>query len=71
LLIVRSGAWESSTKFTYQWYRGTTKVGGATKAVYKLGAADVGQQISVWVTGSKTGLPKIVKKSLKTKKIAR
>ena len=71
LLIVRSGAWESSTKFTYQWYRGTTKVGGATKAVYKLGAADVGQQISVWVTGSKTGLPKVVKKSLKTKKIAR
>ena len=71
LLIARSGSWEAGTTLTYQWYRGTTKISGATKAVYKLGAADLGKQISLWVTGSKPGLPKVIKKSLKTKKIAR
>jgi hypothetical protein len=71
LLIARSGSWEAGTTLTYQWYRGTTKISGATKAVYKLSATDIGKQISLWVTGSKPGLPKVIKKSLKTKKIAR
>ena len=71
LLVARSGSWESGTTLTYQWYRGTTKVSGATKAVYKLSATDVGKQITLWVTGSKQGLPKVIKKSLKTKKVVR
>jgi hypothetical protein len=39
--------------------------------MYQLTKADVGKQISVSVTGFKIGLPKIVKKSLKTAKILR
>jgi len=70
-LVARSGSWESSTKLTYQWYRGTTKISGASKPGYKIATADFGKQLSVWVTGTKTGLPKVVTKSLKTKKVLR
>lgn len=71
LLFARSGAWESGVLFTYQWYRGTTKISGAKSAIYKLGAADVGKQIYVAVTGTKVGLPAVVQKSLKTSKVIR
>ena len=71
LLFARAGTWDSGVVFTYQWYRGTAKITGAKSAIYKLGAADVGKQISVWVTGSKPGLPKVVKKSVKSSKVTR
>ena len=70
LLLARTGAWETGTKLSYQWYRGTSKIAGAITATYKLSSSDVGKQISVWVTGSKTGLPKVVRKSAKTSKVS-
>ena len=41
------------TSYTYQWYRGTSAISGATSSTYTLVAADVGQTIKVRVTGVK------------------
>ncbi|WP_369297306.1 S-layer homology domain-containing protein [uncultured Neglectibacter sp.] len=40
----------NATSPKYQWYRGTTKITGATNATYKLTLADVDQTIKVEVT---------------------
>lgn len=68
-LRVSTGRWESGAKLTLQWYRGSAKIKGATSNSYKLTTLDVGKQISVWVTGTKGMLPKLVLKSVKTSKI--
>jgi hypothetical protein len=44
-----SSGWEADS-YSYQWYRGTTKIAGATKASYTLAAADISKRISVSVT---------------------
>ena len=69
--IANAGQWDSGTTLTFQWYRGSSVIKGANRSMYQLTKADVGKQISVSVTGFKIGLPKIVKKSLKTAKILR
>jgi hypothetical protein len=71
VLSAKPGTWDKGVIFSYQWYRGTTKIVGAKAVNYKLGAVDVGKQISVWVTGSSPGLPPLISKSLKTSKITR
>ena len=38
--------WEGDS-YTYQWYRGTKKITGATKVNYKLVTADIGKNISL------------------------
>ena len=70
-LRVSAGRWESGVKFSVQWYRGSVAIKGATNNTYKLTTLDVGKQISVWVTGTKGQLPKLVMKSAKTSKISR
>ena len=47
----------SNATFTYQWYRGTTKLSGATKVDYTPVGADAGKALSVRVTGVETGYP--------------
>ncbi len=49
------GTWTKGAKLTYQWQRGGQAIAGATKASYALVGADGGQQVSVTVTGSKSG----------------
>ncbi len=50
------GAWKPvAPKLTYQWLRNGTAIRGATGASYRLAAADAGTQISVRVTGTKSG----------------
>ena len=71
LLIARAGAWDSGAQLTYQWYRGGWVIKDATKPSYRLTAADVGKQISIAVTGFKSGYPKVTKKSVKTSKVTR
>ena len=39
----------------YKWYRGTTRIVGATASTYILKAADVGHTISVKVIGAESG----------------
>jgi len=70
-LIARPGRWDTGANLSYQWYRGSTAIKGATKANYQLGVKDVGKQIYVAVSGLKTGLPKVTMKSLKTAKVIR
>ena len=71
ILASRNGRWDTGVKWTYQWYRGSVPIKGETKSTYKLSALDVGKQISVAVTGTKTGLPKVTVRSAKTSKIIR
>ncbi len=52
---VKAGSWTSKTKLSYQWLRGGKAIKGATKSSYKIASADVGEQLTVTVTGKRTG----------------
>lgn len=54
-LTAKPGKWTPGTKLTYQWYRGSRAIKGATASTYKLKAKDRGKKIKVRVTGKKTG----------------
>lgn len=71
ILTARAGRWDTGSKLAYQWYRGKTAIKGAIKATFTLSSADVGKQLYVVVTGSKTGLTRVSTKSAKTLKIVR
>jgi len=71
IISAKAGRWDSGAKLSYQWYRGQAAVKGSTKATYSLTTADVGKQIYVSVTATKTGLPKVTMKSVKTAKVVR
>ncbi len=62
-LTANRGTWTSGTKFKYQWYRSGKAIKNATKATYKIQAADAGKTLKVKVTGSKTGYKTIAKTS--------
>jgi len=47
--------WASGTTFTYQWYRGTTAISGATASTYALTAADRANSLKVEITGTAPG----------------
>ncbi len=56
VLTATPGTWGPSTAtLSYQWYRGTTAIPGATKATYTVTAADGGAALKVIVTGSQLG----------------
>ena len=56
LSVVPRG-WYSSNgvSVSYQWKRGNTYIAGATGSSYRVTAADAGQQITVKITGTKSG----------------
>ncbi|MFJ4232821.1 hypothetical protein [Cellulosimicrobium cellulans] len=54
-LVASPGTWSPSATFSYQWRRGTTAIAGATGVSYVPSAADLGQQLSVVVTGTSPG----------------
>ena len=62
-LTAKAGNWDAGVALSYQWLRNGVAIKGATKASYKLTAADKGKKISVRVTGSKTGYVTVVKTS--------
>jgi hypothetical protein len=45
----------AQVSLSYRWYRGNTQISGATAATYELTTADVGQLVTVTVTGSEIG----------------
>lgn len=50
------GSWSpSATSYSYQWYRGATKIAGATKRTYRLTRADKWRTIKVVVTARRAG----------------
>lgn len=62
-LTAKAGTWDSGVKLAYQWLRNGVAIKRATKATYKLAAADKGKKISVKVTGTKPGYVTAVKTS--------
>ncbi|MDR1790845.1 MAG: leucine-rich repeat domain-containing protein [Propionibacteriaceae bacterium] len=69
-LSVKTGTWKPVTPtFNVQWKRNGKAIKGATKLTYTLKAADKGKKITVSVTTTSAGFPKVTKTS-KSKKIA-
>lgn len=65
------GIWTpTASRTSYQWYRGTSAIAGATSWTYKLTAADRGKTVKVKVTGAKAGYPTLSKVSAPTAVIA-
>ena len=55
-LSATTGSWNTKgLTFGYQWLRDGNPVAGAQAGTLKLGAADVGHQLSVRVTATKAG----------------
>ncbi|WDG18193.1 phosphatase PAP2 family protein [Microbacterium sp. Clip185] len=55
-LTVTPGDWAPApVALSYQWFRGSTPIAGATATAYTATFADVGQTLSVEVTGTKDG----------------
>ena len=71
ILMARSLGWSSGSKLTYQWLRNKSVVKGATKASYKLVAADANAKLSCKVTATKLGYKAATLTSAQTVKIAK
>ncbi|WEK12334.1 MAG: hypothetical protein P0Y48_07525 [Candidatus Microbacterium phytovorans] len=69
-VTAKTGSWTSGTTLTYQWLANGTKITGATKATLKLGSAQKGSQISVTVTGKRSGYATVTKTSARSAKVA-
>lgn len=71
-LRVRIGAWHPTPqRVTVRWYRSGKLIRGATKARYRLRAADRRARISVRVTVSSPSLQTVTRTSAKTRKVHR
>ena len=71
-LTARPGTWgPSPVTFTYQWYRGSTAITGATAVTYQAQAADVGQTLKVTVKGAKSGYASLSRTSAVTAAVVR
>ncbi|MCW5954009.1 MAG: hypothetical protein KIT69_17295, partial [Propionibacteriaceae bacterium] len=68
-LKAKAGSWTSRTKLSYQWLRDGGAIKGATKSSYKLTSADAGKQLSVKVTGKRSGYATVAKTSPATAKV--
>ena len=69
-LTAITGTWDSGVTLSYAWYRGTSLVSTATTSTYVLAAADVGQTITVKVTGTKPGFTSVTRPSVATTAVA-
>jgi hypothetical protein len=66
-LTATPGVWgPAPVTLTYQWFRGSTAITGATAQTYKLVAADKGSAIKVRVTGTKTAYTALARYSAAT-----
>lgn len=70
-LTASPGTWKpSGVVFSYQWFRGSVAIQGATARTYTLQGADKGKTVKVQVTGAKSGYVSVAKMSKATKKVA-
>jgi len=67
MLKVKPGKWTAGTKLVTQWLRGKTVV--ASGASYLVAPADLGQKLTVRVTGTKQGYKTVAKTSKATKRV--
>ena len=69
-LKATAGTWSpSGVTRTYQWYRDSAKIKGATRSTYKLTKASNAHRITVTVTGRKSGYTTLSKKSPVTRRV--
>ena len=68
-LKVTKGTWTGKPKLSYQWYRGSKKIKGATKTKYKITRADRGKKLRVKVTAKHTAAPKVSVWTARSKKV--
>ncbi|WP_169923872.1 nidogen-like domain-containing protein [Propionicimonas paludicola] len=68
-LTAKPGTWSPAATLSYQWFRGSSAISGATKSKYKVQLADVGQKLSARVTASKAGYLGVTKASAATKTV--
>jgi hypothetical protein len=67
-LTAEPGTWSpSGVSLSYQWYRGSSKINGATKSTYKLATVNKGKLVSVRVTATLDGYTTLGKQSAKVK----
>jgi hypothetical protein len=64
------GVWDSGVTFSYQWLRNVSIIPGVTGDSYRLTLSDVGQSISVQVTGSKAGFRAVTANSVSIPAVA-
>ncbi|OUE10201.1 hypothetical protein CMsap09_14735 [Clavibacter michiganensis] len=70
LLTVRTSTWEPKpVALSYQWNRNGNAIPGATDATYTVVPADAGTQITISVTGAKTGFTSVTKTSAATARV--
>lgn len=63
-LTASPGTWgPSPVTLSYQWLRDGTAISKATAKTYKVASADAGHELSVRITGSKTGYTKVSRTS--------
>lgn len=68
-LTAKVGSWASGATVKYQWYRGSSKISGATKKTYTLSKKDKGKKIKVRVVVSGTGYFSTTRYSKTTAKV--
>ncbi|MFD1210923.1 S8 family serine peptidase [Arthrobacter sp. GCM10027362] len=69
-LTATAGTWTPGTTLTHQWHRSGTAIPGATGRTYTLAPADLGQKVTVTVTGTLTGHTPATRESAATAAIA-
>jgi hypothetical protein len=68
-LTANAGSWDSGVTLSFQWLRNGSVISGATSSSYVLQNADVGNSISLKVTGSKSGYANVSKTSQATQTV--
>ena len=69
-LTAVTDAWEQDAQLAFQWYRGGTAIPGATAAAYTVTAAELGQALTVTVTGAREGYNTLTASSAPTAAVA-
>ena len=64
-LTASAGTWSPApVTLAYQWYRGTTRISGATRAAYTITDGEAGSALKVAVTATKTGYLPVTRTSV-------
>ena len=64
--IASPGAWDDGVTLTYAWAANGTPIGGATAVAFTPTAAQLGQTLTLTVTGTKPGIPPVSRTSAAT-----
>jgi len=70
-LTAGTAGWATGTSFAYQWKRDGAVIDGATASTYTPVAADLGEALSVKVTGTRSGYVAVSRTSAQTLPVAK